>query len=257
MIEQTDEFLHCYLLNGQGAGKKIDAQSLGQWSPEQGVLWVHLDVNDDNSRDWLLNVSGVQGEVADAMLAEETRPRSLAIDQGLLVVLRGVNTNPGADPEDMVSIRIWIEADRIITTRRRRILSVQDVRASLVKGDGPHSPGEFLAILVERLADRIGDFVDGIEEQLGESEDNVLSQDSATFRRSQPQTRDQSARGEPLGDDEEKKRKWPLASRSATTKKKNENGLWRAAWRPRRRSALSDTSASCVASRRVVRAPPP
>jgi len=184
MNEQKDGFLHCYLLNGQGAGEKIDAQSLGQWSPEQGVLWVHLDVNDDNSRDWLLNVSGVQGEVAEAMLAEETRPRSLAMDQGLLVVLRGVNTNPGADPEDMVSIRIWIEADRIITTRRRRVLSVQDVRASLDKGDGPHSPGEFLAILVERLANRIGDFVDGIEEQLGESEDNVLSQDSATFRRS-------------------------------------------------------------------------
>ena len=183
MNEQKDGFLHCYLLNGQGAGEKIDAQSLGQWSPEQGVLWVHLDVNDDNSRDWLLNVSGVQGEVADAMLAEETRPRSLAMDQGLLVVLRGVNTNPGADPEDMVSIRIWIEADRIITTRRRRVLSVQDVLDSLDKGDGPHSPGEFLAIHVARLAKRIGDFVDGLEEQLGESVAIVVSQDAASFRR--------------------------------------------------------------------------
>lgn len=183
-MKPGEGFLHSYILDGRGGARSVDLERVGQWSKEQGVLWIHLDVNDDMSRQWLADAGGIQQYVVDTMLAEETRPRSLATDQGLLVVLRGVNTNPGEDPEDMVSIRIWIETDRIITTRRRRVLSVEDVRASLEKGEGPHSAGEFLAVLVERLADRIGDFVDGIEERLGEAEDTVSGQDAATFRSS-------------------------------------------------------------------------
>lgn len=46
-----------------------------------------------------------------------TRPRVLPLAGGLLVNLRGVNLNPGADPEDMVSVRMWIDAERLISMR--------------------------------------------------------------------------------------------------------------------------------------------
>ena len=184
MKEEIEGFLHTVVLNRHGGAEEIDLPAMMQWSKEQGVLWVHIDVSDEASRIWLSDVSGVEEQVVDTLLAEETRPRSQATDQGLLVVLRGVNTDPGEDPEDMVSVRVWIEPDRIITTRRRRVLSVQDIRALLESGKGPNSSGEFLAALVERLADRIGDFVDSIEERLGDAESSVTTQNSATFRRS-------------------------------------------------------------------------
>jgi len=184
MIEPNEGFLHSCVLNRHGGAEEVDLPAMMQWSKEQGVLWVHLDVNDEASRLWLSSASGIEEIIVDALLAEETRPRSHATDRGLLVVLRGVNTNPGEDPEDMVSVRVWIEPDRIITTRRRRVLSTQDIRASLESGKGPNSSGEFLAALVERLADRIGDFVDGIEEQLGEAEESVSTQNPSIFRRS-------------------------------------------------------------------------
>ena len=184
MKEEIEGFLHTVVLNRHGGAEEIDLPAMMQWSKEQGVLWVHIDVSDEASRIWLSDVSGVEEQVVDTLLAEETRPRSQATDQGLLVVLRGVNTSPEEDPEDMVSVRVWIEPDRIITTRRRRVLSVQDIRALLESGKGPNSSGEFLAALVERLADRIGDFVDSIEERLGDAESSVTTQNSATFRRS-------------------------------------------------------------------------
>lgn len=34
---------------------------------------------------------------------------------GLLVVLRAINVNEGAEPEDMASVRMWLERDRVIT----------------------------------------------------------------------------------------------------------------------------------------------
>jgi zinc transporter len=82
----------------------------------------------------------------------------------------------------MVSVRIWIEANRIISTRRRRLLSIQDVRQSLLAGDGPASAGEFLCALVERLADRIGDFVDAIEDRMDAAEEEIAEGRAKDFR---------------------------------------------------------------------------
>ena len=182
MAKNDPTFLHSCILDGHGGANFIDARSVSEWTKDQGVLWVHLDVNDEASRLWLAEHSGLDSTVVESLLADETRPRSYSTDHGLLTVLRGVNTNPGEDPEDMVSVRLWIEPDRIVSTRRRRLLSVVDTRDALKNGIGPETSGGFLAALTGRLADRIGDFVDSIEEDVGSAEEQLGNQDQATFR---------------------------------------------------------------------------
>lgn len=193
MNQSSPEFVHSCILDREGGAADVELESMVQWTKDQGVLWVHMDVNDEASRLWLTDVSGIETSIVDALLADETRPRSYATANGLLVVLRGVNTNPGDDPEDMVSIRLWIEHDRIISTRRRRLLSVSDIRESLHRGDGPTTSGEFLASMTGRLADRIGDFVDGIEDRVSEAEDRMATQDQTEFRQGIAQLRRQIA----------------------------------------------------------------
>lgn len=182
MTTAVPDFLHALIMDGKGNGREIDAATVDQWSADQGVLWVHIDVADVASADWLTRQSELPATAIEALLAGETRPRSTFSNHGLLIVLRGVNTNPGADPEDMVSVRVWIDANRIITSRRRQLLSIQDVRKSLATGEGPESPGAFLGALVERLADRIGDFVDSIEERMDSAEEEIASGRSFGFR---------------------------------------------------------------------------
>jgi len=175
-------FLHCWRLNGHGGAGPVDPESVSLETSGQEALWVHLDVNDEASQSWLRDESGLEPVIVDVLLADETRPRSLSTDRGLLVVLRGVNTNPGADPEDMVSVRVWIEKNRIISTRRRRLLSIIDIQELLKEGIGPKSPGSFLSSLVTKLADRVGDFIDDIEERVGEAEAVMATQDQTQFR---------------------------------------------------------------------------
>ena len=176
--------LYCGVFDGRGGARPIELKDAQQWRGASGeTLWVHLDATDESSRRWLTQ-SGTAGEsILDVLLANETRPRSLVTDEGMLVVLRGVNMNPGADPEDMVSIRLWIESDRIISTRRRKLLAITDMRESLAAGQGPGSSGEFLATLVERLADRIGEFVNSIEEELADFEESMSESETETSRR--------------------------------------------------------------------------
>jgi len=101
---------------------------------------------------------------------------------GTLITLRGVNMNPGADAEDMVSIRVWLEGNRIITARQRRLLSVEDIRATIAAGRGPKTTGEFLIALVERLAERIGQVVDRLEDEIDSCETEIESEGTAELR---------------------------------------------------------------------------
>jgi zinc transporter len=73
----------------------------------------------------------------------------------------------------MVAVRVWVEPHRIISTRRRRLLSVADIAETLDDGEGPASASALLPMLVDRLAQRIGNFVDVIEDQLDEIEDEI------------------------------------------------------------------------------------
>jgi len=167
-----------YLLDGQGSAQRVEPGEPAAGAPKGSVRWVMRDFTGAETRRWLLRDDGVPHVIADALLASDARPRSVITDQGILVVLRGVNTNPGSEPEDMVSIRVWLEPRRIITTVRRNLLSVEDVAAALTEGSGPRDPGEFLAHLVERLADRIGIVVEDIEAQIQAAEDTI--EDSAS-----------------------------------------------------------------------------
>ena len=92
--------------------------------------------------------------------------------------LRASTTEFGADPEDMVSIRLWVQPRRVISVRRRSLLAAQDVKAELERGNGPRDVPEIVIHLIERLAVRIADFVDDIEARVSAFEAEVSSGDS-------------------------------------------------------------------------------
>ena len=169
-------------LDGDGGGRTITREELAAGPARPGPLWVHIDYGQEAGRLWLEQDSGLSEIAVEALLADEPRPRSLVTGDALLVILRGVNTNAGSDPEDMVSLRMWLEAGRIITVRRRRLASVMDLRALLQEGNGPKDTGEFLQELVDRLLDRIGETVGDLDDLADELEDAVLSIEGRELR---------------------------------------------------------------------------
>ena len=167
----TDGLICAYALDGKGGGRALTWADIEQPTDAgQPNCWLHLDFTDAHVRDWLLRKSGLDHAIVDAMLDDESRPRVVEHDHGLLVILRGVNMNPGSHPEDMVSIRVWIEQQRVITTRRRKLLSIKGMRENIDNGTGPTDPANFLLSLIERLDDRIGPVVDHLDEQIEAAE---------------------------------------------------------------------------------------
>ncbi len=182
-----------YLLDRRGGARRTDLKTLDDWQPTQGLLWAHVDIMDPMCAAWISEHAGLDTMVVEALLADETRPRAFVSGEGLVVVLRGVNTAPGEDPEDMVSVRVWIEPTRIVSSFRRPLISTEDVLAQLDKGAGPVSPGAFLEVLVERLGDRIENFVDSIDARLDDVEDVDDPSRAAAVRASLSTLRRQTA----------------------------------------------------------------
>ena len=149
---------------------------LGDGTPER-PLWIHLDRTKAPAQRFIRESAGLDAVVADALLAEDTRPRFEAIGDGLLVILRGVNMNPGAEPDDMISIRMWVEPARIITLRAHRFQTIVEMRRRAEEGRLPASVGGFLAAVSAGLVARTAPSVDNREEMLGRVESEMLESD--------------------------------------------------------------------------------
>lgn len=177
MQSSSDGLVYAYLLDGMGGGRPLGWEQIRNWEISQGVIWVHLDFTAENAQTWLRESSGLDEVIVEALLADETRPRSVLVGRGILAALRGINSNPGADPEDMVSIRLYSDGDRIITTRRRRLLSSRDIAEVLDAGCGPCSAGDFIASISCRLVERMGDVLQEIEDRIDQVEEELLLND--------------------------------------------------------------------------------
>ncbi|GAA0792687.1 zinc transporter ZntB [Marinobacterium sediminicola] len=184
--------LHALLLDGQGGARSLTPAEVDNWTPEQGTLWLHLDYTEEGSRFWLEHHSGLPELAIDALLAENTRPRAAVLGEHLLLALRGVNTNPGADPEDMVSIRLCISDKRIISTRKRRLMSVSRLLEDLHNGCGPIDSAELIVQLNDRLVERMGTTVETLDDQLSELELDLLAEAGSEMRHAVRNLRRQS-----------------------------------------------------------------
>lgn len=181
-MDQGDGLIHALLLDGSGGAAEGGWELVHGGVDAAGAVWVHLLHESEVARRWLREESGLDDIVVEALLAQDTRPRSFAFGDGIVAILRGVNLNPGAEPDDMVSIRGWIQPGRIVTVCLRRLRAVEDLREALAAGQGPVDGGGFVAAISARLVARMAPVLHAIEERLDEIEDSIIEDEPLAHR---------------------------------------------------------------------------
>jgi zinc transporter len=183
-MDGSGGLLFAYQLDGKGGGKELNWQEIRAWRPEQGALWVHLDRTGELARSWITNEAGIDEATAETLLMPvANRPRVQKISDGLLVVLRGINLNPGNDPDDMVGVHMWIDSHKIITLRRRRLMAGTEIRDLLVKGEGPKNPSDFISELADRLLQSMTPVINDLDDAVDRLQAELLTTTSAALRR--------------------------------------------------------------------------
>lgn len=174
-MPKNSPIIFSYDIVGDGSGVAVDDDTISQKIKDDSLAWVHLDATHDGTREWLnKEVTYLDHIIIDALLAEETRPRILEFDNGAMMILRGVNLNENASPEDMISIRLWIDKSRIISVQRRSLKAVKDIGERLEKGSGPKNSGDFLTMLAARLFERMEPIFSDLDDRLDVLEESIL-----------------------------------------------------------------------------------
>ncbi len=142
-----------------------------------GYRWLHFDLTDPAFEPWAR--ATLPAPAAKALFQSETRPRCEALPGGMTVNLRGVNLNPGAEAEDMVSIRLWVTEGLVISARRYKIFAIDAIRDAMDNGKAPRGISAFLAALAFGLTKRIEAVSLNCAELTDEVEDLAFDPDAA------------------------------------------------------------------------------
>lgn len=178
----------------QGKSASLMQKEIAINHSADGYQWVHLHYDAEDTKQHLTQF-GLEENVIDALSAEQTRPRTTNLSNGVLTILRGINNNQNAEPEDMISLRIWFNRQFIVTTRMqgRKLAFVERLKSLFEVNKGPESVGAFMAVLMEFMVDDISTVIDAIEAQVAEMESETVSISQLDRRSEVVQIRRQTA----------------------------------------------------------------
>ena len=191
-IEAGGPLIFGRVLDGKGGARPIDRTQVDGWQPAAPgeVLWLHLKRDCAEVLPWLMGDLGIPEPTAEMLVSDATRPRAFREGTALVATLRGINFNPDAEPEDMISLQLWSDGQRLITLRKLAMQTPRDIVALLDVGQGPVDAGNTITMIVEQLVVRMNqsivdmnDKIDELEEMDMEAEHELILSKITTIRR--------------------------------------------------------------------------
>lgn len=174
MDRVPSDVIYGLTLDGKGGMQPLAA---GSEIPGDKPGWLHLDYGNPEAARWLLQTPLLNDAAKESLLGQSNRPKLVRMGETVLLILRGINHNKDHRPEEMVALRIYITPDLIISSRRRALLSEQDVYGQLKLGGGADTPADWLVEICDALTDRAGEFVEELHDQILDLEEMVLMRD--------------------------------------------------------------------------------
>lgn len=125
--------------------------------------WYHCQRDHPGTLDWLKQHE-INPAAIEAILADDTRPRFQRFGpESFVMILRGINLNQGAEPDDMLSLRMLWHKGTLISTRKVTSKAIAIIIDKLEHHQGPESLPELLLEIITGLHIIIDDFIHPIE----------------------------------------------------------------------------------------------
>lgn len=180
------------VLDGKGAGRPLTWDEARSWKQERPgeVLWVHLCRNRPGVNEWLEELA-IPEPTRELLVSDRTRPRAFREGETLVATLRGINFNPGAEPEDMLSIQLWCDGTRLVTLRKQPLQTPRHVLQMIDRREaGPNDCGALITELTEAMITRMNraivdmnEHLDQLEEREKDDDAEAMLEKIATIRR--------------------------------------------------------------------------
>lgn len=138
------------------------------------AIWHNLDYQNPNTYQILIEDYQLDPLVVDALCDTDTRPRFVCYDTGILLILRAINLNPGSNPEDMISLRFWIDENKIISLQHRNLKSIKKIADALENKIGPKTPMQCFLTFANAIADVIVKTTNDLTDRTDDIEEEII-----------------------------------------------------------------------------------
>lgn len=137
-----------------------------------GFSWVHLDGIGEREQGWLRDKAKLDEIIVETLTATESRPRCDVFEHSAFVNLRGLTDAEMSASDPLASIRIWARRGLVISTTRKQLTAMAEVRKDLEAGK-ILDPGDLIAAFADEITfeldpevAQLGDSLDDCEQEL-------------------------------------------------------------------------------------------
>ena len=130
-----------------------------------------MNALDPATEAYLIDDPHIDTLATETLMAGDSRPRTIPHEDILLINLRGVNLNEGSDIVDMVGIRFFVSAHRLVSVAHRPLKATADIASQLKTQTAPLTTGGFMAWYALTLCERMGPTITELTEQVDALED--------------------------------------------------------------------------------------
>jgi zinc transporter len=140
------------------------------------LTWVHLHPG-DSDHFLLSQVGKLPSKVMEYFAQPAGQARLVAVADGLLMTLRGLEQPPGGLPAELPSIQVWLGRNRVVTSASPVPAAIREIYSDLMAGAGPKGPADFLGRLALLLFRDLGPLLDDNSGALDLLETRILTRE--------------------------------------------------------------------------------
>ena len=166
----------------QHADRAESLGSLAEGATRDGPIWIHLDRRAQGLGDDLHTLFKLPAPAIRSLFEEDTRPHADLFDNGMVIVLRGVNFNPGSDPDDMIAMRMWLTPTALISLRSRHLRTARLVADEIEAGKVPATTGQLFNRIAAGLIGQLENIFDAMEMETDKLEDEAMRKGDSSVR---------------------------------------------------------------------------
>ncbi|MGB3456088.1 MAG: zinc transporter ZntB [Litorimonas sp.] len=172
--------LQAWTIDGRGEATPASTETF-EPPVTDGYRWYHFDRNDPTTQALFEADAGVDTIAARTLMAADTRPRTIVRGRDVLINLRGVNLNEGANPEDMIPLRFFIQPGRVISCNGKPLKAIGDMAERLSTQTVSRTPGGFIASFALALIERMSPTITDLNEQVDDLEELIDGTDRGRY----------------------------------------------------------------------------
>jgi zinc transporter len=148
----------------------------------EGWLWVHLALADMRCRTWIAQHAPISDFARETLTGPDQHLRLDVLGSEIVGVLPDLHQEFTRTSDSLVRLRFVMTERMMITARSRPVHSVEITKRTIEAGKRSPSVVSFLDAVIDQFADAVGRMADRLGDELDQVEDHVMHEEPADER---------------------------------------------------------------------------